>query len=196
MGRHSDPSPLHYYRSVGGWFLPWVLLAAVVGIVVWVGVDVLGKDDISTPEPPEAAVAVSPLESPEPESSPEPVAAVTPTPTEKPKERAEPKTKVKGKKTKRPPLITEDITVQVLNATNGSPDADDRMADKLADLGYEVVALGEANRVYERTTVFWSFPAAKEAAQRLAERFGWASALKPSNLSNQVDFHVVVGQDF
>jgi hypothetical protein len=43
--------------------------------------------------------------------------------------------------------------------------------------------------------VFWSFPSAREAAERLAARFGWLAQEKPSNLSSQVDIHVVVGSD-
>ncbi len=192
MGRHSSSSQFHYYRSVFGWFLPWLLVAAVVGVGVWVAVDVLGGTEIEEPPSSAAVATASPSVTPEDEPS------ETPTPTET--ESADPEQKKQKKKKEDdsgpPELITEGITVQVLNATTGNPDADDQMADKLAEVGYEVIALGGANRVYQRTTVLWSFAEAREAAERLAQRFGWDSGPKPSNLSTQVDLHVVVGEDF
>ncbi|HYP23229.1 MAG TPA: LytR C-terminal domain-containing protein, partial [Actinomycetota bacterium] len=123
-----------------------------------------------TPEP-ETAKPEEPSETPKPES--------TPKPTPEPKEETE-------------PLITEGITVQVLNATDVA-DADDRMADKLSKLGFTVVAVESASSRYEATTVFWSTEEAKEAAQRLADRFGWTAQVKPENLSTTVSLHVVVG---
>lgn len=184
MGRHSSPSQFHYYRSIFGWFLPWALVAAVVGVGVWVGVDVLGGDEIQ--EPPAPAVASSP--------SPEETAIPSPTPTVS--EEPEPEPEPEQPKKSEPKLITEGITVQVLNATTSNPDADDQMADKLASLGFDVIAVGGANRVYQETTVFWSFAEAEKAAERLAARFGWGVAPKPSNLSTTVDLHVIVGEDF
>jgi hypothetical protein len=82
----------------------------------------------------------------------------------------------------------------VLNGTSAA-DADDRMADRLAKLGYEVVAVESASKLYERTTVYWAVPSAQKAAEALAEHFGWVSAPKPDNLSTQVSLHVVVGAD-
>lgn len=188
MGRHSSSSQFHYYRSVFGWFLPWLLVAAVVGVGVWVAVDVIGGNEIEEPPTSAAVATASPSATPAESSE-------TPTPVET--ESAEPEPPKKEKKKDSPPeLITQGITVQVLNATTGNPDADDQMADKLAELGYEVIAVGGANRVYQTTTVFWSFAEAREAAERLAQRFGWDSGPKPSNLSTQVDMHVIVGEDF
>lgn len=185
MGRHSSPSQFHYYRSIIGWFLPWALVATIVGVGVWVGVDVLGGDEIQEPPAPAAASSPSPEASSE-EPTPEPEVSEEPEPEPEPEKPAKPE----------PKLITEDITLQVLNATTSNPDADDQMADKLASLGFEVIAVGGANRVYQETTVFWSFAEAKKAAERLAARFGWGVAPKPSNLSTTVDLHVIVGEDF
>jgi hypothetical protein len=69
------------------------------------------------------------------------------------------------------------------------------MADRLSSLGFEVVAVEGSSRQYPETTVFWSFPAAQEAAERLAGKYGWVAAAKPANLSSTVDLHVVVGSD-
>jgi hypothetical protein len=179
---------MSFYRSVAGWFLPWALLGIVVGVVIWAGIGMLGDDDIDP-------VAVTSDSSPSPSGSGEPSPKVSPSPDEvaeatEPPPSKEPKAKVK------PKLITKDVTVQVLNATTNRPDGDDVMADKLAGLGYEIVAVGDANRVYQETTVLWSFDEARPAAEALAERFGWKVDSKPPNLSASVDIHVVVGDDF
>ncbi|MDQ3951403.1 MAG: LytR C-terminal domain-containing protein [Actinomycetota bacterium] len=186
-GRHSSPDQIHFYKSVVAWFLPWVLIAVVVGTAVWIAVEAVGG---ATEDPaPVAAATSEPTKEPEPSkepatpepedtSSPEPTEKATPKPTPEPKE----------------PLITEGITVQVLNATDAA-EADDRMADKLSKLGYTVVAVESASSRYDATTVFWSTEEAKEAAQRLADEFGWIAEAKPENLSTTVSVHVVVGAD-
>jgi hypothetical protein len=91
-------------------------------------------------------------------------------------------------------LITQGITVQVLNGTSDAS-ADDRMANKLTKLGYQVIAISPASVAYSHTTVYWAVADAKPAAEALAQRFGWVAAPKPGNLSSQVDIHVVVGAD-
>lgn len=187
-GRHSSPDQVHFYKSVVAWFLPWVLIAAVVGTAVWIAVEaVSGATEGSSP----VAAASSPAEATDaPDPTPEPE-------TPEPKESAEPSPDPTSEPTKAPedePLITEGITVQVLNATD-SAEADDRMADKLSKLGFTVVAVESAASRYDATTVFWSTEAAKEAAQRLADKFGWVAEAKPENLSTTVSLHVVVGAD-
>ena len=189
MGKHSSPQQGPFYRSIVTWLLPWVLIAAVVVVAVWVAIDAVGRDDeklvptarntrSAAVEPTEDPVE-TPVETPEPEKTKEP----EPEETSKPKpDRSENDEQ----------LITEDITVQVLNAT-GDTGADDRMADRLSSLGFEVVSIQGSSKEYSSTTVFWSFPEAQEAAERLAARFGWDSGPKPSNLSSTVDLHVVVG---
>lgn len=186
MGRHSSPGQGHFYRSLVTWLLPWVVMAAFILIAVWVAIDAVSGDDLETnpvaretrsaePEPTES-------DTPEPVDTPEP----DPEETKEPKKKREREREVA--------LITEDITVQVLNGT-GSTDADDRMADRLGSLGYEVVAIEGSSKQYSATTVFWSYPDARAAAEALADRFGWIAQPKPSNLSSTVDIHVVVGDD-
>jgi cell division septation protein DedD len=188
MGRHSSSQQWPFYRSVVSWFLPWVLIAVVSGTAVWIAVDALGGGDLASP--PLAAESESPSPSVLPSESESPTLVEE---TPKPEKTKEPE----PKKTPSPEpeeLITAGISVQVLNATN-SPDADDAMADRLAQLGYNVVAVDSASRTYELTTVFWSSSAYQEAAERLARRFGWVAAPKPENLSSDVSIHVVVGLD-
>lgn len=166
------------------------MIIAVVLVAVWIVIDAVGGDELTAATPPPQT------ETQTVESEPAtPTSEPTPTPVNSPKgDKPEKKPDKKPPERKDDGLITADITVQVLNGT-GATTADDRMADRLSSLGYEVVAIDGSSKQYGRTTVFWSFPAAREAAQRLAERFGWLAQPKPSNLSNTVDLHVVVGGD-
>lgn len=187
MGKHSSPEQGPFYRSFVAWLFPWILIGIFVLAAVYVAVDVVGKDDTKiTPvakesrssEPEEETVEPVETETPEPEGS----------------ETPEPEQTEKADEGDDRPLITEDITVQVLNGT-GSTEADDAMADRLSSLGFDVVAVQGSSKQYAQTTVYWSFPSAQEAAERLAEKFGWLVDAKPSNLSSTVDIHVVVGTD-
>jgi hypothetical protein len=92
------------------------------------------------------------------------------------------------------PLVTRGVTVQILDATKGRR-ADGRVARRLKRLGFSVLAMNTAVKMYDRTTVFWSRPAGRQAAVALARRFGWAARRKPRNLSASVTIHVVVGGD-
>jgi len=185
MGRHSSPQQGPFYRSIIGWLLPWLMIAAAVVVAVYIAIDAVGKDDTKIPVA--RSSSSQPVETQEPTVEPEETATLEPEPEEtkepEPEETEEPDE-----------LITEDITVQVLNGT-ASTEADDAMADRLSSLGYEVVAVEGSSKQYSETTVFWSFPAAQEAAERLAEKYDWLAAAKPSNLSSTVDLHVVVGSD-
>jgi hypothetical protein len=82
----------------------------------------------------------------------------------------------------------------VLDATT-DPAAGQRMATRLAHLGFDISVVGPASTLYPHTTVFWAYPSAKPAAKALAARFGWLAAPKPADLSPQVAIHVVVGAD-
>jgi hypothetical protein len=62
-------------------------------------------------------------------------------------------------------------------------------------LGFEIVTVVDAARIYEETTIFWSTDESRPAAEALASRFGWIVESKPANLSADVSVHVVVGQD-
>lgn len=186
MGKHSSDTQWPFYRSVAGWFLPWTFLLVTLVVGTWYAMNALGGEEM---EPPPRATGGGASATPTPtpterESSPTP----SPTPKNK-KARKKP-----SPSPEEPKLITENISLQVLNAT-GVPQADDRLADRLSKLGFRVVALGGANREYQQTTVFWSYRDAKPAAEALAERMGWQVGPKPSNLSTTVALHVIVGHD-
>jgi hypothetical protein len=187
MGRHSSADQVPFYRSVAGWVIPWALIAAVVGAAVWIAVGALGGPPATSP------AALSSTGS-RPTASPTaaPTSTPAPSPVHTHAARKSPKASPQASPTAN--LITQGITVQVLNGTN-DPSADDRMANKLTKLGYQVIAISPASIAYSQTTVYWAVADAKPAAQALAQRFGWVAEPKPGNLSNQVDLHVVVGAD-
>lgn len=189
MGQHSSPSEWHFYRSVIVWFLPWAVIAGVIGVAVWIGVDALSGGNGS-----KQVVAAG--------DSPSPTSTRKPTPTHsastKPTKSPSPTASVTPKRSPTPDgsqkLITEGISVQVLNGS-GVLGAEDAMSDRLQKLGFEVVAVQQASTAYPKTDVFWSFAESKPAAKALAARFGWLAQPKPENLSASVDIHVVVGAD-
>ncbi len=199
MGRHSSARQLYFYKSVALYFLPWALVAAIAVTAVWAGVSALGQDELSTRPPPprketrkegpadSKKIAAAPTQSPEtPAATPSPT---SPSPTASATTSPSP-TEDDGSKT---PLIT-DVTVQVLNGTSASA-ADDAVATRLSDLGFDVVAVQPASTSYPETTVYWSTVDSKDAAEALGERFGWQIGRKPENLSPSVAIHVVVGAD-
>lgn len=165
--------------------LPWLLIATVVGVGVWMGVDYLGRGGSE----PQRAVSDSPSSVEPSESSPSDTGSETPVVVETSPTPKETRTRPPKKR-----LITEGITVQVLNGT-ADPEAGEAMAERLRGLGFNVVAVEFSSTNYKETTVFWSVPDSQDAAEALAERFGWASDLKPENLADTVSMHVVVGKD-
>lgn len=190
MGRHSSPNQGPFFKSFFGWLGLWLMIAVVTGVGVWFVVAAIGgpeaRRSVASEAPPPSAEDTG-------EGSPVPTvsgaritkktpAAVTPSPTPA-KERAQ-----KSK------LVTEGVTVQVLDGTT-TPAAAQALADKLGRLGYSVVAVEESSRTYEETTVFWSLESSRDAAMALAERFGWVAEPKPANLSTGVSIHVVAGAD-
>jgi hypothetical protein len=184
VGRHSSPRQWRYYLSILRYALPWILVSVIGISAVWAGVGALGDDELD----PSKGPVVSESEDPRPraESTPkatpvEPEKTPESDPTEEPEEEDV-------------PLITDGMTIQVLNGTNVSG-ADQTMADRLEELGYQVVNVVPAAINYEETTVLWSYAESEEAAARLAERFGWQVKPKPENLSTQVAIHIVVGTD-
>jgi hypothetical protein len=118
------------------------------------------------------------------------------TPTPKATHHTTPAPKPKPKSTQTPALITKGVTVQVLNAT-GVTEAAQRMANRLATLGFQIVAVDTALGHYTKTTVYWAVPSAKPAAEALAAHYGWQVGPKPASvhLSSTVDIHVLVGDD-
>jgi LytR cell envelope-related transcriptional attenuator len=192
MGRRSSPNQWPFYRSVFSWFVPWALVAVIVGIGVWIAVDAL-SGGASNPKPSAALAGGTPTTSPsrtavKARKTPTPSMTKSHAPSPKPHQTPTPQKSPKAR------LITQGITVQVLNGTSDASAAQ-RMADRLARAGFHIVAVAGASRPYPRTTVFWAHPSAEPAAKALAAHFGWVANPKPANLSAEVAIHVVVGAD-
>lgn len=185
MGKHTSRENWPYYRSLVGWAVPWALGAVVVGVGLWAGLGALSGNEID--KPPATAWAT-------PTSTPTPSETTAPTP--KGRRSNTPKSPGDHKKPKpaETELITEGLTVQVLNSTLVAGAARD-LAEHLEGLGFSIVAVGDALRGLPRTSVYWSSGEAEPAARRLASRFGWLAGPQPLNLSNAIDLHVVVGAD-
>jgi hypothetical protein len=186
MGRHSSESQLPFYRSFAKWLVPWLVVAAIAGAGVWVGVGALGDGPLETTSP---ANDIEPSESPSAVASetptPEPEVTIEPTPTQEPEPEDTPEPRAPN---------GHGLAVQVLNGT-GVEEANDRVAADLEALGYEIVNLEGASKAYSATTVYWSYPEARKAAMKLADYYEWEAAPKPDNLSTTVALHIIVGAD-
>ena len=195
MGRHSAPREWPFIRSLVAWLLPWLAIAFIVGLAVWVTVSTLGRPEVD-PGVGAATTSRSPTPSVSPTEPGDQLAVsgsvdgdpVVPSP------RREREQRDKSDQPERQKLITKGITIQVLNGTS-APDAGDAMAARLTSLGFDIVAVEPSSKAYADTTVFWSHTSARAAATALAARFGWTAAPKPANLADTVDLHVVVGAD-
>ena len=203
MGRHSSGEQWPFFRSAIGWWLPWAVIAFFIAAALYFALDTLGDDTVRTSAECPGAEATLPAgdESPTPEETEtektEPAEPTTePAEKKKParKDPTEPK-KSDKKKSSGGGLITEGITVQVLNASDQEA-ADDVMADRLARLGFEIVAVEQASKSYPQTTVFYSSEDSRPAAEKLAAKYDWIVEEKPENLSPDVSVHVIVGDDF
>ena len=195
-GRHSSNNQTAFYRSAVQWFLPWLIVGVVAIGAIWIAVDALGNDaapesDASNKEDAPAAVGASPSDEPSEEE-------VESEPTETPESDASDKDKSGKDKSGKDngdtvELITENISIQVLNGTNDST-LDDGWADKLQALGFEIEVVNPYLSM-EETVVYWSSSESREAAEALGERFDWPAEAKPSELSAEVSIHVYLGED-
>ena len=188
MGRHSSEQRTAFYRSVFAWALPWVVIAAILGVAVWFAVGALSGSEV-TPDRRTGDADGNPFAQVSPTPTPSPTPLPSPTPR-----RDRVAKKKNREKPEDPGLITTGVSLQVLNGTGGITGAADSMAEQLSELGYEIVAVGDGLTV-DRTTVYWTGPEDESAARALAIRFGWVAGAAPPNLAETVDVHVVVGPD-
>ena len=169
------------------WISLWVAIAVITGVAVWIVVKAIGGPQAI----PGAEAGDRTTASPEPSEEPdEDIVVATATPSSPPPPPAPPTTAADDEVK----LVTDGVTIQVLNGT-AQPAAADDMAERLTGLGFQVVAVEESSRIYPTTTVCWSTTDARVAAERLARRFDWVAEQKPANLSAEVSLHVVVGGD-
>lgn len=185
-GRHSSQSQVAFYRSAALWFLPWVIVAVVALGAVWIAVDALRNEvqpEAAAPSGDNAPAVVDATPTKDVDDNSEEVPEPEETETPKPE---------KEKKDK-PELITDGILVQVLNGT-ADDSLDDVWADKLEGLGFKIEAVNPYHSTSE-TVVYWSTEEAREAAEVLADRFGWRAEPKLEELSDEVSLHVYLGKD-
>lgn len=170
------------------WVVPWGVGALLVGAAVWASVTWIGGgDDVVAPQG-----AASPSTIGGSGSAPTPTPAESASTEDKPDSKPSPSTP-KGDP---PPAVSfGGTTVQVLNGTGGVTGAAERMADRLARLGFDVIAVDDALGNFDRTTVYWTDAGARPQAEALAARYGWTAAPRRANLSPTVDVHVIVGLD-
>ena len=199
VGRHSADSQSAFYRSAALWFLPWVVVAVVALAAVWIAIDALGGNEVSPtsvkgqnqkknggapvdPTPAETEETTEPEEIEEPTPSPEPSKSSADKDEDEDEANAD-----------KPKLITDGVSVQVLNGTSDA-EADDRVAEQLEHLGYDVIAV---NPYLSRpdTIVYFSSEESKKAAEALGAHFEWPVEPMPEDLSSEVDVHVIVGAD-
>lgn len=191
-GRHSAGNELAFYRSAALWFLPWFLVAVVALTAVWIAVDALGNETAGPLERSSDKAAAAGDPSPSPSPTPTPEMSPTPTPETSPTPSSSPSPKPAEDKGDAE-LITDGVTVQVLNSTSDQG-AEDALVKKLEDWGFEIFAVNPY-LVQEKSVVYWSSQDSKAAAEALADRLGWDAAAKPADLSSEVSVHLLVGND-
>ncbi len=94
-------------------------------------------------------------------------------------------------------IAPSEISVQILDAAGDGGAAALDVGRRLRQAGYQVVAINQAVRTYQRSTLFYSEGGEAEALaiQRDFPQFTVVQP-KPANLSANVDVHVVVGKDY
>ena len=178
MGRHSLDDQTVFWRSAVLFGLKWLAIG-VLPLLVILGIVRL----VTSEEQPVETVpqAVDPAPSPEPETEP----AVTETVEEEQPQESPPPS----------PTAQANLAVQVLNGsdTEGRGNA---AATELRSEGYEVVAVGNAARKYEKTTVFYQ--AGYERQANDVARVLGAEVVEPApdNLDKQIPVTAVVGNDY
>lgn len=96
-----------------------------------------------------------------------------------------------------PPVPPGEVDLQVLDAVSASSSNHEAVMACLRDAGYETLISNRASREYQETTVFWTAGGDNEAIARHVASVIGATVVeeKPSNLSDTVNAHVVVGVD-
>lgn len=190
MGRHSLPARWHFARSVIVWAAPWLAAAAVVTAIVWLASTTLGEDGARSASA-EGATAPGGGNN---RAGPATAAPSSPQPASPKPTRPKPSPSFSPRSHGRQPLITQGVTVQVLDATGGGAAAEG-WAHRLTKLGFDIVSVQPGLGPYPATTVYWSAPRDRAAARALAARFGWTTGPRPGSLSPAVSVHLVLGDD-
>ncbi len=178
MGRHSLDDQTVFWRSAVLFGLKWLAIGVLPLLVILGIVRLVTQEDQRVETLPEAT---SPSPSPEPETE----SAVTETAEEGTQE-ASPSPS---------PTAQAKLSLQVLNGSN-TEGLGNAAATELRKEGYQVVAVQNAARKYEKTTVFYQ-QGYEQQANDIARLLG-AELVEPApdNLDKQIPVTVVIGDDY
>lgn len=176
MGRHSLDDQAVFWRSAVLFALKWLAIG-VLPLLVILGIVrlVMQQDQPVETQPPPATSA-----------APSPEATEQATQTETVQESPSPQPS---------PTPEEKLELQVLNGSNTEGNAN-LAAAELRKEGYEVVAVQNASRKYEKTTVFFQ-SGFETQADEVARLIG-ADVVQPApqNLDKNIPVTVVIGNDY
>lgn len=197
--RHTPPGDRSFLLSVGRYAAAALALIVALAGVFWAIGQTSGEDQLvvadgptGTDDPVEPTTA-SPTDdatSPSPSESEPTEVATSPSPTETETPTATPSPTETGS------IPPSEISVQVLDAVleDGSTAAQE-IADEMEADGYRIVVVNQASKVYDVTTVFYT-AGFEDSARQIARTYGFDRVEeKPSNLSDTVRVHLVVGRD-
>lgn len=177
MGRHSLDDQAVFWRSAVLFALKWLAIGVLPLLVILGIVRLVTQDGTETVET-EPPAATSPIPSAEVEEEASPTETVQASPS--------PQTS---------PAAEKKLTLQVLNGSNTEGNGN-LAAAELRKEGYEVAAVSNAARKYEKTTVFYQ-PGFEKQADEVARLVG-ADVVEPApdNLDKKIPVTVVVGNDY
>jgi hypothetical protein len=209
MAKHTPAEDNSFALSLAKHGAAAVALVVVVAAAFW-GVGRMGED---TAEPAAAGQETGETPTPDAGGASTPPAEDTPTPSVSDTPASTPSTagpSVSATPTASEATATEtpsseqtndgldpaSISVQVLDAVRDDAGVGAQgWADQLEADGYDVIVINTASVTYARTTVFYT-PGNEAAARQIAAQYGFTEVdLRPDNLSDSVDIHLVVGQD-
>jgi hypothetical protein len=93
-------------------------------------------------------------------------------------------------------LAEESARIAIQNGTS-DPDLAQRVAASMAELGYQVVEVGDADLIYA-STVILDYSGKEYTLQRLVDMFGVTpeNLRQSPNLRSPVDIRIFVGEDY
>jgi hypothetical protein len=199
--KHATPGDVSFraslLRNIVGGVLLVLLVAMVFGLLGMIGradQPLAAADPQDESDAEDAEVVGDPDPEPAPESEPDDTEPASDPEPEPPEPAPEPGTEPEPDQGSGDAIDPATVSVQVLDGYRSDGGAAAGLvADQLAEAGYRIVARNPAI-AYSVTTVL--FTAGNEpAARQIAREIGATEVRQQTNLSAQVDVHVVVGSD-
>ncbi len=178
-GRHEPDTKGSFYLSLATATLRagLVIAAVVLGIFVLSKAFPTGAGDVTPEGSPGPIGTTDDGESPIPEESPTENGGEQPPPQEE--------------------VNLRGVAVQVQNGTNATGLAAET-AEDLRELGLRIREIGNAERNYDVTTLFFAQGSRPQADELNRQFFDGAAEVErmPANIQNEIELIVVLGQDF